>query len=810
MTRPNNDVRLSQMTLEEKASLMSGANFWNTKPIPRLGIPGMMLTDGPHGLRKQAGAADHLGLNASVPATCFPPAAALANSWDRDLLEQVGTALGTEAAAENVSVVLGPGMNIKRNPLAGRNFEYFSEDPLLSGELASHHVKGVQSAGVGSSVKHFAVNSQETHRMAINEIVDERALHETYLEGFRIAIQGSQPLTVMSAYNRVNGVFANENPYLLTTVLREMWGFNGLVVSDWGGNVDPIAAVKAGSSLEMPSSNGATAQEIVAAVKNGTLPLEDLDARVLELLRLVDQTQPDSSKITGSHTQADLAAHHHLAVQAARKTAVLLKNDSNTLPLTASAGRVAVIGDFAATPRYQGAGSSLVNPTQLDNALSALKSSNVNVIGFEKGYTRRDSTSRKLADAAVELAQRADTIVLFLGLDESAEAEGVDRTHMRLARNQLSLTKKLTQLGKTVVVVLVGGSPVELPFAPHVDAILHGYLGGQGGGTGLVDVLTGAVDATGRLAETYPLVYEDVPSSIDFGQTQATSEHRESIYVGYRYFDKVNAPVRYPFGYGLSYTSFEYTNVTATPTEATVTITNTGERAGTETVQLYVAAPDHAIGAFRAVRELRGFTKVTLEPGQSATVTIPYSEHAFDVWDVDSHNWKRIGGTYTIEIGSHSRDIRVSQELTIEGTSLPAVPPELTTYTTGQVTNVTSAQFAALVGTELPPRHWDTSAPLTRNDLISQGKGRGGFAGFLYGLINTISRGLMAAGRPIAANNVKFALELPFRSIARLSGGKADDAMADAILVMANRQFWPGAKQLFNAWKNHTKNAKKR
>lgn len=806
MLRPHNDVRLEQMSLEQKASLMSGANFWNTKALPHIDLPSMMLTDGPHGLRKQAGAADHLGLNASVPATCFPTAATLANSWDTSLIRQVGAAIGKEAAAENVRVVLGPGMNIKRNPLAGRNFEYFSEDPLLSGELAAELVDGIQSNGVGASVKHFAVNSQETHRMAINEIVDERSLHEIYLEGFRIAIQKSAPWTVMSSYNRVNGIFANEHPYLLNEVLRERWGYNGLVVSDWGGNVDRVASIKAGGTLEMPSTSGVSDQEVVAAVNAGALSMEDLDARVMEILTLADRSTPEP----GIKVSVDLQEHHELAVEAARQTVVLLQNNEHALPLTTDAGRIAVIGDFAATPRYQGAGSSLVNPTRVDDALTALKNSGLNIIGFERGFTRRDSKAAGMAHNAVELAQQADTVLLFLGLDESAEAEGIDRTHMRLARNQLNLARQLSKLDKRVVVVLVGGSPVELPFAGSVDAIIHGYLGGQGGGRGLVDVLTGKVDATGRLAETYPLVYEDVPSSRDFGHTQATSEHREGIFVGYRYFDKVDAPVRFPFGFGLSYTTFAYSDLEASTQGAQVTVTNTGDRAGVETVQLYVEAPNKATGQIRAVRELRAYTKVALEPGESARVTLGYSQHTFGAYDVESKGWKVYGGTYTVQVGSHSRNILAQATVEAEGPEFPQAPSALLHYATGAVSQVKAAEFEALLGHKLPNPHWDKNAPLTRNDLISQAKGRGGFGGFLYGAINDVSSFHMLIGKPIASNNTKFVLELPFRSVSRMSGGKANDAMVDAMLVMANGQFFKGAKEFIAAWRLHVKSAKKR
>ncbi len=792
----------AQLTLAEKASLMSGANYWNSKAVDRLSIPSMMLTDGPHGLRKQGGAVDHLGLNASKPATCFPPAATLANSWDPALTRRVGEALGTEAAAEDVSVLLGPGLNIKRNPLAGRSFEYFSEDPLLSGTLAGAMASGIQSQGVAACLKHFAVNSQETHRMTIDEVVDERALRELYLEGFRIALKTSGAWSVMSSYNKVNGTYANENPHLLTDILRDEWAFDGLVVSDWGGNNDRVAAVAAGSALEMPSGDGVTDAEVLAAVQNGSLSEADLDARVDEILTLIART-------AGAREAAEPAnhvAHHALATAAARQSIVLLRNENAALPLAPASfsGRVAVIGDFAATPRYQGAGSSLVNPTRLDSALEALQATDLDVIGYEPGFARMDKHSSRKRDRALHLAATADAVLLFLGLDESAEAEGVDRKHMRLADNQLELVEALVhQAADTetrIVVVLAGGAPVELPFAERVDAILHTYLPGQGGGPAIADVITGAVNPSGRLAETFPVAYADVPSSRDFSLTQATSEHRESIYIGYRHADKVNAAVRYAFGHGLSYTQFAYSDLTVNRRSATVTVTNTGDRAGTETVQLYVEAPDGAEGQFRAVRELAGFAKVTLEPGESATVKIGYREHAFDVYDAAAGKWRRVGGDYTVRVGASSRDLRLDAPLTVAGKPMPEPAAALPHYVSGEVAGVTSEEYEALLGRPLPPQDWPKDAPLTRADLVAQCKGRGGFASLLYWVIDSAGSVLMALGRPIDANNTKFVLELPFRSIARLTGGGADDAMVDGLLLMVNGRFWRGLRELTAAW----------
>ncbi|SDS21285.1 beta-glucosidase [Paraoerskovia marina] len=807
-TADNHERIVAEMTLAEKASLMSGANFWNTKSLDRLGVPSIMLTDGPHGLRKQGGAADHLGLNASIPATCFPTAATLAGSWDVTLLERVGLALGTEAAAERVSVLLGPGMNIKRNPLGGRNFEYFSEDPLLTGRLAAAMVAGIQSRGVGASVKHFAVNSQETHRMSVDEVVDVRALHEIYLEGFRIAVTDAEPWTVMSSYNRVNGTYANENRALLHDVLRERWGFDGLVVTDWGGNNDRVAGLVAGNALEMPSTDGVTDAEIVRAVEAGTLDEAVLDRRVAEVLTLVERT----AAVRAAHDDAagaDHDGHHALAVEAARRSAVLLRNERDALPLGQDAGRVAVIGEFAAVPRYQGAGSSLVNPTRVDTALDALRRSDLDIVGYEPGFTRRDAPSPVRLRRALRLAADADTVVLFLGLDESAEAEGVDRAHMRLAHNQMLLARKIVDLGRRVVVVLAGGAPVEMPFAPHVDAILHTYLAGQGGGQAVADLLTGRANPAGKLAETYPLTYTDVPSSVDFGQTEATAEHRESIYVGYRYYDKVGMPVRYPFGHGLSYTSFVYSDLEVDASHARLTVTNAGDAAGTEVVQVYVEAPGAADGRFRAPRELAGFTTAELAPGESVRLEIPFAEHAFDVFDPETSAWRTVGGDYTVLAASSSRDVRASAPLVVRGSSLDA-PEGLDHYVDGHVESVGTAEFERLLGRAVPSPRWPAGRPLGRQDIVAQAEGRGGFAGLLHGTIVVAGKLLMAIGRPHAANNTHFALDLPFRSVSRMSAGKVDEAMLDGLLVMVNGRFWHGLRLLATAWRARRRAARAR
>ena len=786
------EALIAELTLEEKASLLSGANFWNTKSVERLGIPAMMLTDGPHGLRKQGGAADHLGLNKSIPATCFPTASALANSWDTALLEQVGACLGSEAAAEHVSVLLGPGLNLKRNPLGGRNFEYFSEDPYLSGKLAAALIKGIQSQGISACAKHYAVNSQETYRMAVDEIVDERALHELYLEGFRYAVTEGGARTVMTSYNQVNGSYANENYRLLQEVLREQWGFDGMVVSDWGGNNDRVAAVQAGSSLEMPATGGYTDADVVEAVRSGEVDELVIDARVREVLSILYEAQPHLG------VRTDLEAHHKMATRAAEESLVLLRNDG-ILPLEATQ-RVAVVGDFAANPRYQGAGSSLVNPTQLTSAWDALTQTNLHLIGYEPGFERSGKANNRLRHQAVELAQRADVVLAFIGLDESRESEGKDRDDLHLAYNQLLLLSDLVKTGVPVVVVLSGGAPIELPFEEHVSAILHGYLAGQGGGTAIANVLTGLTNPSGKLAETYPLRYEDVPSAPWYLKTQATAEHRESIYVGYRYFDKIEQAVRYPFGFGLSYTQFTYAGLSVSESGAQLTVTNTGRRAGAEIVQLYVSPADHT--GFVAVKELKAFAKVYLEPRETRTVHLVFDEHTFGQFSPELGRWATFSGDYEVLVGASSRDIRLTQKHTVigEDRSETVVPSP---YLTGWAQEATAEDFEKLLGRHLPNPNWDPKAELTWNSLVAQAHGPLG--GLLHCVLNLSRRYLLAIGKPIEANYTAFLSELPFRAFTRMSAGKVSPPMLDGILELFNGRYRAGLRDILREGRNVNK-----
>lgn len=797
----NHKLLIDEMTLEEKVSLMSGANFWNTKNIERLNIPSMMLTDGPHGLRKQGGKSDHLGLNKSLPSTCFPTAATLANSWDVALLADVGSCLGKEAAGEDVSVLLGPGLNIKRNPLCGRNFEYFSEDPFLSGKLSAAMINGIQSEGIAACPKHFSVNSQETRRMIVNEIVDERALHEIYLEGFRYAVTEGKAKVIMTAYNKVNGEYANENQYLLNDILQNKWGFDGLVVTDWGGNNDRVAGLIAGNALEMPSTNKMTDFEILNAIKRGNINEDLLDKRVDQVLTVIYDSLPYMHK--GKTYTEEL--HHEKAIEASVRSIVLLKNDNQILPITDLSKKIAVIGDFAETPRYQGAGSSLIEPTRVDSLLEVINDSNLNVIGYKKGFKRLGKKSNKLKKEACKLAEKADLIILFLGLDEGSEAEGVDRKHMRLSDNQVELVNELSLLKKEIVLILVGGSPIELPFIDKVKGIIHGYLPGQGGGRALVKIITGKRNPSGKLAESYPEFYLDVPSSKYYPGEILTSEHKESIYIGYRYFDTAKKTVRFPFGFGLSYTSFQYSKLNIDDKKIDFIIRNTGNVEGEEIAQMYIKSVNSQV--FRAEKELKGFSKVKLLPGEEKKIEITLDNHAFSYYNVILKKWVEEPGEYIIMVGASSRDIKMTQDIFIAGDLLesPYEESRIRPYVTCSLENLTSSDFEQLLDKSLPPTEWNKKKKLTKDDIIEQAKYGGLFGKLLYYLILLVHNFFMMRGKPILSNNVMFVMEMPFRSVARMSGGRINMEMLDGLLMMVNGQFIKGLSTLLKSRykKNH-------
>ncbi|KNY07961.1 glycoside hydrolase family 3 C-terminal domain-containing protein [Microbacterium sp. GCS4] len=666
------EISASDLTLEEKASLTSGADFWTTKAIDRVGLPSIMMTDGPHGLRKQAGGTDHLGLASSVPATCFPPAVGIGSSFDPDLLERVGAAIGVEAAIEDVAVVLGPGINIKRSPLCGRNFEYFSEDPLVSGVLGAAAVRGVQSQGVGTSLKHFAANNQEFDRMRASSDVDPRPLHEIYLRGFERVVTDAQPWTVMCSYNRINGVYASEDPWLLTQVLRDDWGFEGLVVSDWGAVNDRVAGVAAGLDLEMPSSGGRTDAQLVAAVQAGDLAESVLDtaaARVIDLARKAGERPAVEGPL-------DVDAHHALAREAASRSIVLLKNEDAILPL-AREQRIAVIGAFATEPRFQGAGSSLINPTRVDAALDALTEIGGDNVTYAAGFAVEGgavAASGRSADdlraEAVDAASAAEIAVVFLGLPAAEESEGFDRDHIDLPAVQLELLDAVVAANPRTVVVLSNGGVVALPFADRVPAIVETWLLGQAGGGAVADVLFGAVNPSGKLTETVPVRLEDNPSFGNFPGEFGHVRYGEGILVGYRWYDAKGLDVTFPFGHGLSYTSFSYGDAEVTVREdgdlgVRVDVTNIGDRDGREIVQVYAAPVRSAVQ--RAPRELKAFASVALDAGETRTVKLVVRREDLAYWDVRVDRWIVEGGEYTIDVAASSRDIRSSVVAEVEG-----------------------------------------------------------------------------------------------------------------------------------------------
>ncbi|EXG82787.1 glycoside hydrolase family 3 C-terminal domain-containing protein [Cryptosporangium arvum] len=673
---------LTALTLEEKASLLDGSDFWHTQPVERLGVPAIMVTDGPHGLRKQAQESDHLGLTASVPATCFPPAAGLASTWDTGLLHRVGSALAAECRASGVSVLLGPGVNMKRTPLCGRNFEYFSEDPLLAGELAVALVDGIQENDVGTSLKHFAANNQETDRMTVSADVDERTLREIYLPAFERVVTRAQPWTVMCSYNRINGVYASEDPWLLTDVLRGDWGFDGLVVSDWGAVNAREAAVAAGLDLEMPSSGGGGTRRILDAVAAGQLSEEDVDRAVTRVLTLVDRSLPALAE-GGSF---DVDAHHALAREAAVASAVLLKNEGGLLPLDPSAGgAIAVIGEFARSPRFQGAGSSQVNPTRVDSALDALRAAleGRREVTFAAGFVvESESADPALIAEAVRAAAAAEVAVVFLGLPPSYESEGYDRAHMNLPAHQLELLRAVAGANPNVVVVLSNGSVVSVAdWQDDARALLEGWLLGQAGGSATADLLLGAANPSGRLAETIPVRYEDNPALGAFPGEHGHVRYGEGLLIGYRWYDAHRLPVAYPFGHGLSYTTFAYDDLSVTAegdtVEVRLTVTNTGGHAGRETVQVYVTDPEATV--YRPDQELRAFATVTLEPGLSAPVSLTLDRRAFAFWHVAAGDWVVEGGVFGVRVGASSRDIRGEATVELKG---DAITPPVTTEST--------------------------------------------------------------------------------------------------------------------------------
>ena len=779
---------ISQMTLEEKASMCDGLDYWHSQPVERLGIQSVSLNDGPHGIRKKgdpdAAKKGETDLLKGVPAICFPTASATACSWDVDLIRTMGEALGDECRKEKVSVLLGPGTNIKRSPLCGRNFEYFSEDPLLAGEMAASFINGVQSKGIGTSLKHYAANNQETRRMTVNTVADERTLREIYLRPFEIAVKKAQPWTIMCAYNRLNGKYCAENKWLLTDVLRGDWGYENLIVTDWGAENERVPGLIAGQELEMPTSSGDGARLIVEAVKNGTLDEAVLDHAVDLLLDMVDK----SVATLGDYTY-DPEEHHALARKIASQCMVLMKNDGNILPLKKDA-KIAVIGEMAKKPRYQGAGSSLINPIQLDCAYDTLKEMGVD-FKYAEGYVTDKKKKKKanedaLVAEAVETAKGAEAVLMFIGLTDEYETEGSDRKHLNIPPLHNRLVDEVLKVNENVIVVLSGGAAVDMPWADKVKAILNGFLTGQASGSAACDVLFGDVNPSGKLSETYPYALEDNSSFKYFPGTSVSVEYRESVYVGYRYYDSADKDVRFPFGFGLSYTTFEYSDLKLSSQNIKDTdkltvsfkIKNTGSVDGAEVAQLYVSDVESTI--YRPVKELRGFKKVFLKAGEEKEVSIDLDKRAFAFYNVDAHDWQVETGEFKILVGASSRDIKLEASVNVESTDDYVIPDYRAfapAYYTADVNNVTDEQYRAILGHDIPVSERDKSKPLTiLNTIEDAADGKWG------GRLNRMLKKMLGEDNLASA----VALQLPIKNFISMSFGIFSPRMAEGLLVILN------------------------
>ncbi len=754
---------ISQLTLMEKAALLSGKNEWESRDIPRLGIQSISFSDGPHGLRRQEGAGDHLGLNASLPATCFPTAATVANSWDESLGEEIGAALGEEAVAQNVDVLLGPGLNMKRSPLCGRNFEYFSEDPILAGKMAASYVRGIQSKHVYSCPKHFAVNSREYRRMAMNAVVDERTLREIYLTAFEIAIKEGGAKTIMSAYNEVNGKYANENEHLLVDILRNEWGFDGIVVTDWGASNDHVAGVKCQSNVEMPNPGLDSARELIKAATEGEgrITEEEIDRAILPIIEAAIYFKEND------HTKGfDKEAHHAIAKKAVVNSAVLLKNDEDILPLAAGT-KVCIRGPFVDKPRYQGSGSSQVNSTKVETIREQIANYDLQVI---------------------DDPEAADVVLFFFGLDEIAESEGADRMSIDVPEYQIKELEELTVYNKHIVGVMSAGSSVKMPWLSSLQGLLHGYLTGQAGASALLDIITGKEIPTGKLSESYPFAYADCSIVNYAGQEKRNLQYREGPFIGYRYYDTADVAVQFPFGYGLSYTTFEYSALSVTEDGVKFTITNTGKRDGAEIAQLYVGKSQS--GLIRPKKELKGFKKVWIKAGESVEVEIPFDDKTFRYFSTVSNKWEIEGGEYQIYVGKNVADIVLTGTITKEGTitELPYDIETLPSYKTGKVRNVHYEEFEKLYAKPLPE---EKVGPLDINDALCQMKdAKSGLCRSVYKILKNNLDKSYEKGVPDL--NTMFIYNMPFRAISKMSGGMVSREMVESIVTITNGHFFRG------------------
>ncbi len=802
---------IEKMTLRQKALFMSGRDVWSTWAFDDIDVPSIVLSDGPHGIRKQMGEGDHLGINESMKSTCFPTAATVANSWDIELAEQVGVALGEEAVQLGVNVVLGPGLNLKRNPLCGRNFEYFSEDPYLTGKMASSYVKGIQSQGVSACPKHFAVNSQELRRMSNDSILDERTLRELYLRGFEIIVDEANPKFIMTSYNRVNGVHANENEHLLQDVLVNEWGYEGAVVSDWGGSNDHVEGVKKGSHLEMPNTGVMGALELIAGIEKGELTEEVLNTRVDKLLSAVLDLSSNKNIVNKPLTQEMVDRHHSLAKKVAMESVVLLENRDNVLPLSKNT-KVAIVGDFAKTPRYQGAGSSVVNVPILTTVLEEVKNFDLDVVSYSTGYERNGGLNNALVQEAVSNSKDADVVLVFAGLVEVAESEGVDRKHMKLSENQNQLIEELCKNHKKVVVILSGGSPVELTWADKVQGLVNGYLGGQAGASAILEVLVGNYNPSGKLNETYAIKYEDVPNARYYPGSELTSEYREGLFAGYRYFETAKKAVKYPFGYGLSYTTFDYSNLefNKDTKEVYLTVKNTGNFDGTEIVQVYSNPINSEI--FRPTKELIGFTKVFIKKGEEAKVVIKLDKRAFEYYNITTGKWEIEALEYNVLVGKSVSDICLETKVTFEGTT-SVNPYDKSTFAcyyenTFDVTNVSDNVFEKLIGRKIPNSKWDKNAPLTIYDTVSQlYYAKSPIARFAFKIIEGRKDACEKAGKPDL--NILFIYNQTFTGIYKMTNGMINKKMMEQILVMINGKFFSGLSGTIKEFGKNRKETKK-
>lgn len=782
---------ISKMTLEQKAAFVSGFNYWYLQSAPELGLPQIMMTDGPNGLRKQntEKRPDGIGLGNSVPSTCFPPAATSSCSWDRELLRLEGEAIAEECLAEKVSVILGPGTNIKRSPVCGRNFEYFSEDPYLAGVCSTAFTNGVQSKGVGVSLKHYACNSQEAFRMIIDEIIDERAIRELYLPAFEMCVKEAKPWTVMNSYNKINGVYSSQNEWLQEKVLRSEWGFDGLIVTDWGASVDRVSGLECGTDLEMPSSGTLNTKKIIASVENGTLDEKVLDKAVDNVIELIEKSKPALKK----SYKYDKNKHHNIAKKIAEGSMVLLKNEDSILPLK-KGRKIAVIGEMAKSPRFQGAGTSVINPTMLDNAYDELVKFGADVV-YSQGYDKsKDEIDDKMINDAVDSAKKADVVLIFAGLTEGFEAEGYDRKNIEMPNCQNYLISEIVKANPNTVVVLAGGSVIHMPWIHEVKALLNSGLGGQAGGSAVADILMGKINPSGKLSETYPLEFSDNPTYGNYPGGPVISEHRESVYIGYRYYDTAEKDVLFPFGFGLSYTTFEYSDMKLSSDRIkdadTVTVSfkikNTGKVDGAEIAQIYVADKESTI--FRPVKELRAFEKVFLKAGEEKKVSVELSKRAFAFWNININDWMVETGEFDILIGASSRDMRLSKTITVESTDIVKIPDyreSAPAYYTADIRNMTGSQFEAVYGKLMPSSEINRTKKIDIYCCINDAKYTK-WGGKIAKLIKFIMTKMGSAENGDGAMLAAMATQIPIRNFVQMSMGVFSPKMAEGLINILN------------------------